>query len=447
MNEKIKDFYTFKLQEFCVRQQKLINKTIRFYDWEYYPPSIYSVLWSNKKPIPVWSVGFKLKDIPEEIQKRFEDKIRVQNQIIWIIKDRNENYWYQAGMIKMETWMWKWNLATQIVNYFQHETLILVSNKKLQSEMIERFIEFSNMIPSQYGWWKNNISEITVCTKQSFVKKYKEFQGKFKVIIVDELHQWFTPKFISALNICFHKEKVALYGMSWTPYTQELKSEMIERYYWKTIDLKIWYSIIPKFHFLNYHNNAEYEWEHFSQLKEQLIDDPKRFKNQIEQLEGIMKVNKYTLILSDRIAELENFYNILKERKDYEIIKITWETKITDDNESLKNAITSKKRIVIVWSIAKVGTWFDFPILDSIFLIATIKFEAQTIQAVWRILRTHKDKKGVNAYVWNDQILKKQANEKRRTICSEYNLQKKDISEKEINKQQAVLWEMHYFSI
>lgn len=444
MNEKIKDFYTIEIKEFSFWTQRLVDKKIKMYSGKYFPPTIYSVLWKDRKSIPTWNLWFELKEVSKEIQERFAKNISIQKEIIEIIKERNEKYGYQCWMIKLETWMWKWNLATQIVNYYQHPTLILVSNKKLQSEMIERFQEFSNMTPSQYWGGKKTIENITVCTKQSFLKDYESFSN-FKVVIVDEMHQGFTKKYIEAINKCFHGKKIAMYGMSGTTYTQDLKSEHMEKYYWKIIDLKIWYSIIPKFTFLNYHNSKQYEFEQFHELKEELLDDDERFKYQLQELDKILEKNKYTLILSDRLVEVDKFYEKIIDREDYEIIKMTWETKVKDDEENLQKAKDSWKKIIIVWMLQKVGTWFNFPLLDSIFLIPTIKFKAQTIQAVGRILRQCDWKWEVNAYIWNDKILDKQKIEKQRTIISEYWVSKNDIQKIDINKKEAVLWELHIF--
>jgi len=444
MNEKIKDFYTIEIKEFNFWTQKMIDKKIKMFFGKYFPPTIYSVLWKNRKPIPLWSIGFYLKEISEDIREKFYKNISIQSDIIKIIKERNEKHWYQCWMIKLETWMGKGNLATQIVNYFQQPTLILVSNKTLQSEMIERFESFSNTVPSQYWWGKKNISNITVCTKQSFIKDYNSF-SEFKLVIVDEMHQGFTKKFMQAMNECFFEKKIALYWMSWTTYTQELKAENLEKYYWKIIDMNIWYDFIPKFTFLNYHNNEDYSFWMFSELKEELINDEKRYKHQKEWLWQIMWKNKYTLVLSDRLEEIERLYDDIYSDYKYEIIKITGQTKIKDDEESLQKAKESWKKILIIWSIAKVWTWFNFPMLDSIFIISSIKFKAQTIQAVWRILRQCEWKQKVNAYIWNDKILDKQRKEKEKTIISEYWVNKKDILNIDINKIEAVLWEMHFF--
>jgi len=252
------------------------------------------------------------------------------------------------------------------------------------------------------------------------------------------MHQWFTEKFRFALNYTFHNKDIIIYWMSWTCYTQELEQHELEKYYWKTIDLEIWYSIIPEFTFLNFHNDKEYKFKQWHELKEELFNDLDRYRHQKKVLDDILDDNKYILILSDRIVEIERLYNFL-EWWDYSLIKIIWDTKAEDDTKNLEDAKKLWKKIIIVWSISKVGTGFNFPMLDAIYLISSIKFKAQTIQAVWRILRSHDEKTTVKAYIWNDQILVKQKNEKLKTICEEYWIDKRDIKQNNINKKTVKL--------
>jgi len=226
--------------------------------------------------------------------------------------------------------------------------------------------------------------------------------------------------------------------MSGTCYTQDLNQEELEKYYGKSIDLEIWYNIIPEFTFLNFHNDKQYEFSMWHEIKEQLFEDKTRYNHQKQVLTEIIEENKYILILSDRISEIERMYEDLK-WWDYSLIKITWETKVEEDTKSLKDAKNLWKKIVIIWSIAKVGTGFDFPMLDTIYLISSIKFKAQTIQAIGRILRVHDEKTNVKAYIWNDKILQKQKNEKLRTIVAEYGIQKSDIKQIDLNKIQAAI--------
>ena len=440
----IENFYKIKIQEFSFSSNRLIDKTIHLCRGKYFPPTYHSVIWDDRKTIEKWVLDFHLKEVPEDIQEKFAKNIHIQQQIIDIIQWRNEDYWYNCWMIKLETWIWKWNLATQIVDYYKQPTLILVSNKKLQAEMIERFEEFSNIKPAQYWWGKKNIWPITVCTKKSFSKDYELF-SHFKVVIIDEMHQGFSDLFRNWLNKWFYWKRIALYWMSWTTYTQELKAEHLEKYFGKVIDLKIWYSIIPKFTFLNFYNTKQYEFEAYHELKEQLIWDEKRYEEQKEWLWQILMKNRYVLVLSDRLEEIERLYDDMYTDYKYEIIKITWQTKIEDDEANLKKASESWKKILIIWSISKVGTWFNFPMLDAIYLISSIKFKAQVIQAIWRILRQCEGKTDVNAYIWNDQILKKQRVEKQKTILAEYWIVKWDIEQIDINLFKPVLWKVVKF--
>ena len=44
-----------------------------------------------------------------------------------------------------------------IIEYLQTTTLILVTNKKLMQEMMDKFSEMTNITPSQYGDGKKDI--------------------------------------------------------------------------------------------------------------------------------------------------------------------------------------------------------------------------------------------------------------------------------------------------
>ena len=431
--EKIKKFYTIQKKFFDYYNQKLKDITIRLYSYWYMPPTMWSVIWTDRISIIPWKMWLELKEQSEETKKMFAENIKAQSEIMRIIQKRNEDFWYTCWLIKLETGVWKTNLAIQITHYYNTNTLILVSNKKLLRETIDKFKEFTNFIPYQYGWWKKEIWQLTVCTKKSFILDQTKLKD-FWLIIIDELHEQFTENFRFALNRNFDWKWVALYGMSWTPYTQDLEIKELEKYFWKLIDLQIGYSVIPEFTFLNYHNSIDYNFETYHKLKEQLFEDKIRFEKQIEYLEKMKQEHNYILILSDRISEITRLYEKYEQDKDFYTVLITGKTKIEDDTEKINKALKSWKKILIIGSITKIWTWFNMPILDTLFLISSINFSAKVIQAVGRILRKHSNKTDINAYIWNDEILKKQKNEKLKVVIEEYWVKKEDIKQIEINK-------------
>lgn len=427
-------FFTFIKQEFNYFSQKIQNKTYKFYTtyrWHYYLPPLYKCLVNptNKENSfhrwillkwELFPLPFKQKPVSEEIKKRFAENMAFQTRVMDKLTSRVEDYKYYCGIIKAKTGMWKTHLIMDIIEYFQMNTLILVSNKKLMSEMLEKFENLSNYIPWQYGDWKKEIKPITIMTKSSYLKVDKKELQDFKWVIVDELQTGFSPKFRNKFNMDFDEKEIFFYWLSATPSTNEFDQDNMEKYYGKTIEVEKAYDFIPDFTFIDYYHPKLWEWEHYSELKQVLIDDENRLSEQLDFIDNNLS-KKCSLILCDRLEEIENYHKYYNENYSHYIIKITGETKIEDDKKQLETALKWDKPILIIWSIQKTATGFDFPIIDTVFVFSSIKFENTVIQSVGRALRKYPWKIWASIYLWNDMpILKKQRQQKSSAIKKEY---------------------------
>jgi superfamily II DNA or RNA helicase len=76
-----------------------------------------------------------------------------------------------------------------IIEYLQATSLILVTNKKLMQEMMDKIDSMTNIKPEQYGDGKKNIGFITIMTKSSFLTCPDELLSDFDSVIIDECHQ------------------------------------------------------------------------------------------------------------------------------------------------------------------------------------------------------------------------------------------------------------------
>jgi superfamily II DNA or RNA helicase len=176
-----------------------------------------------------------------------------------------------------------------------------------------------------------------------------------------------------------------------------------------------------------------YEFEHYAELRGNMWED----KHRIQEQRKVISTNlsdKCSLILCDRIAEMDLWEEYFEIYDEYNIIVIKWDTKITDDKRQLEEALISNKPIIIIGSISKCSTWFDFPIISSVFIFSSIKFQNTVIQSIGRSLRKSPWKTGSKIYVWNDHILQKQKIQKQSVILEEYKIDKKDIVQIDINK-------------
>ena len=438
--EEINKFYTIKKTEFNFSTQKMKDVTILLHAKGFYPPTMWSILKTWRSRIYPWELSFKLKDIPEHIKTQFAKNIVIQKEIIDIIKLRNETYWYTCWIIKAKTWIWKSHIIMDIIEYLQQDTLILVSNKKLMAEMMVKFKQMTNIIPTQYGDGKKNIWNITIMTKSSFLKVDKKDILHFWCVLVDELQTGFTDKFRYKLNKAYNKKKIALYWLSATPSTWDLTERELNKYYWKTIDVNIEYDFIPSFIFYNYYTSSDYEFKHYAELKQELVDDKERFKFQKKYIvDNLSKT--CSLILCDRLEEIERWnIELWKDLKSHNIVILTWKTKTEDDNKYLQSSKQNGKPTIIIWSIQKCATWFDHPLIDKVFIFSSIKFENTVIQSVGRALRKSEWKLGADIYLWNDMpILKKQRLQKISAIVNEYWIKKEEIEETDINKRSVTL--------
>lgn len=446
-----KDFLTIIYEYYNFWVWQVIEKKIKFYseEWkwkdkkEYMPPTIQDIYYQTQN-VPLFKKDFQqalwtfeLDEPSEEIKEKLKENLARQDEVMKTIKLRNEKFNYNCWLIKAWTWVWKSVLAIKITWYFWCNTLILVSNVKLLWELKNRFKEFTWWEVATYGWWKKEIDSITICTKKSFSTDYEKIQSewKFETIIIDECHEWFSESFRLAINKSF--KQVNFFWMSATPFTPELEQKYLERYFWKVIDVMDWYDYKPDFEIIDYKPwkvkikwelSNNYIFEDYAELRNLLAEDEIRFEEQFKILKDLYLKRNAIIVLTDRILESNNFYDRLAkwDTSKFNLIKITWETNTIDDENQVKEALNNWKKTIIIWSIKKIWTWFDFPPADTVFLVSAIKWKSTTEQAIWRILRKH-NKLNPLVIIWNDESLRGQKLEKLKTIKKVYWVDKNEI--------------------
>lgn len=426
LDKNIRDFLTIRKEFYNFWLWAMSEKVFRYYQGNYMPPTYnYVKNPANCEVLPPVekTLWLTLSDIPDNIREQFKENIEIQEQVLSAIKKRNEEFHYRCWLIQLKTGKGKSHVIIDVVNYYQTPTLILVHNVKTLWEMREKFVQFSNITPAIYGWGKKEIGKITIMTKKSFANDSENIQQKFWLVIIDEAPVWFSKKLWNSLNKFFHKQEwVALYGLSWTPYKNDLEQKDLEKYFGLTIQVKNEYNIIPEFTFFDYYAKSRYEYETPAEMRGALADDRVRLE---KQLEKIWEVSwNCTLILTDRKQEALEFQEYIWCWS----FLMTGDTKQKDDEENiehLKTLLKKWEKVAIIGTIQKCWTGMDLPFIDSIFLASAIKFKATVIQSIGRALRKYEGKEKVNVYIWNDlPILKKQRTEKIKIIKSEYGVTK-----------------------
>jgi len=436
---KRQSFLTKRKEEYNLHLKRYIERVFRFFDLktDILPPTIdyifekpWSVQLDTIEPI----LNLKLNEISPEDKIKFSEDLIIQEEILRIVKKRNEKFNYRCWLIKTNTWGGKSHVIMDIANYYQTNTLILVHNLKTMWEMFQKFVKFSNITPAQYWWWKAELWNITIMTKERFSKCQSKIDFNFKLVLIDEAPIYFSKDFWNWLNAFFDWKKwIALYWLSATPFTLDLDESDLERYFWKLIMVKKkdknWYNFIPDFTFYDYIvDKWIYEYENPAEMRTAVSENEDRYNEQEEKIIKLFDKRKCLLILTDRKSEAERF---AKSKKFWWIFQITWDTQIEDDDKNIKSAeklVKAWKRVCIIWTIQKVKAWVDIPFIDTIFLWSAIKFWANVIQAVWRWLRLYEYKNDVKVWIWNDlPHYKQQKAEKFKVVENEYLLKRDDI--------------------
>lgn len=449
-----KEFLTTQRTEYSFFAKKNVIRKTKLYKWDILSPTIfYTIDPRNCEKLPEIEKSFNIskKQLSDEIIEKYKDNIEVQKAVLEMIRKRNEQFHYRCGLIKLTTGKGKSMVVIDIVNYYKADTLVLVHNIATLNEMVEKFEKFTSgdFTIWVYGDWSKSLWNITICTKNSFVKKFDSIkkESNFDVIICDEAEQGFSKDFWEAMNSFCHPRKwIAFYWLTGTPKRDNLSTQDLEKYFGKIIEVQgqenNWYNIVPNFTFYDYYTDKIYEYEAPHEMRECLEQDEDRIATLSKTAYFFSLAKKCTLIMTDRKTEISSIYNYLQEKilsSGGFIFQMTGDTKTQDDEQNkilAEKFVQEGKKVVIIATIQKAWRWVDIPFIDGIFLAAAIKFEGTVIQAVGRALRKYPWKSTAEVSVWNDMnMYPAQRRERKSAILQEYPIKHADIKEIKIGKR------------
>lgn len=353
-----------------------------------------------------------------------------QKHVIDVIKLRKSDYKYGCGLIIMWTGKWKWHIAMQIIEAFQAQTLILCHNIKTLEEMVEKFKEFTNIIPWVYYGKKKAITQVTITTHKSFMQdmlwEEPPVLTNFDVIIYDECDYSLDKNMFQALAKSW---ATYLYGMTGTPYKKELNTEDFEKIFGKRIVCQKVekYNIIPsKITCYRYKAEEPYIYENWAEQRAEMYSNDERRAYQVGIIKNHYKTGNASLVLSERVEEVKNLYEALQ-KENIPCAIITGETKTSDDNEVVEKLEKWEVKVIIA-TTGKVARWVDIPIIDTVFMFAAVQFEWTIVQAVGRALRKHPKKQRVEIIDFSDDECRNQRYQRVKAYQSEYWLTPANIS-------------------
>jgi superfamily II DNA or RNA helicase len=264
----------------------------------------------------------------------------------------------------------------------------------------------------EYSGNKKHLSTLVdVAMTQSLSRAVEEklfLKEDYGLVIIDECHRIPAATFEAVLKQVNAK---FVYGLTATPYRNDKHHAILFlrcgpiRY--KVDDRQqaekrpFDHFVLPRFTELL--PTSVHDTENFQQLVTDIGADTKRNDFIVEDILKSVKAGRNPLVLSERIEHVSNLVGLLSEKCD-NVIKLTGGMKAEEkrSSESILSSIKEGDEFVIVATGSYAGEGFDFPRLDTLFLVTPISFKGKINQYTSRLHRLYEGKKDVIVYDYVD---------------------------------------------
>lgn len=330
------------------------------------------------------------------------------------------------GTLVSPTGSGKTTMALAVIAERKQPTIVITHTKELLNQWVERIEQFLGIPASEVGIIGNGkflIGEkITVALVQSLLKRLDEVVHHVGHVVVDECHRVASRTFTEAVTSFDSKYML---GLSATPYRRDrlgkliwffigdkvhevdaaelkdaghvLRPELIE----KDIALPDFYS--------NHDPVAEY-----SSFVTDLVESIKRNRIIADSIESAVSEDRYPIVLSDRINQLDILEGMLTE-SGVSAAMLTGELP-KKERIAVMEAVRNKQIRVLLASTGIASEGLDIAHLDSVFFASPMKFDGKVVQCVGRVLRPLKGKQKPRIYDFVDSfgVMQAQARSRRR---------------------------------
>jgi superfamily II DNA or RNA helicase len=322
------------------------------------------------------------------------------------------------GILQLPTGAGKTVIALVIIAARKQPALIMVHTKELADQWQARIKQFLGIDAGIIGGGKYDIGPVTVGLFQTVKNHLSALPQSFGHVIVDEVHRCPANTFrecVTAFDARY------LMGLSATSYRNDGLTKLIyllmgDRIFQiDNVELEAKGAILkPRV----ITKNTEFEYcyaENYSAMIAELIEDPDRNAQIIEDVTETLDEPGTALIVSDRVNHLWALAAMLK--IDAKAV-LTGKTKKAE-RERIVEAVNGGKVKALFATLQLIGEGFDCQGLHTLFLASPIKFKGRVVQAVGRILRPAPGKQAT-IYDYQDccqPVLAAQARTRSRTLA------------------------------
>ena len=340
------------------------------------------------------------------------------------------------GVLSATTAFGKTVVAANLIVKRKVNTLILVHTSALMNQWkgaLENFLIFHEALPEppkgqgrkkeishigQLGSGKNTLrGRIDVAIMQSLVngKEVRDLVANYGMVIVDECHRVSAYGYEQILSKVHAKY---VYGLSATPERQDgrhpivfMQCGKIRHYVSAKEQAKkraFDHLFIPRFTTLK--KPAHISEEEFSLATAQatLVENEERNLRIVQDIVKSIEDGRNPIILTNRTAHIERLEELLKKHTSCKMTTLTGQDTNKQKREALEklHAIPENTQCIIIATGKYVGEGFDFPRLDTLFLVMPFSWSGILHQYAGRLHREYEGKKEVIIYDYVDIHIK-----------------------------------------
>ncbi|KAF0134794.1 MAG: type III restriction protein res subunit [Candidatus Saganbacteria bacterium] len=335
------------------------------------------------------------------------------------------------GVLAATTAFGKTIIGANLIANRKVNTLILVHTQALLAQWQKTLLQFLSIneplpkligkqgrkkqrpIIGQLGAGKNTLTGIVdVAIMQSLIKgqEVKDLVKNYGMVIIDECHHvpaFNFEKILKTINAKY------VYGLTATPTRQDGHHPIIFMQCGPicyTVDAKAQaekrpfdHFIIPKFtSFKKPLSQDEKNW-HITQIYKSISDDELRNRQIVDDIQKCLEASRTPLILTERASHVSTLVNML-EKKCPNVITLVGSASQKEKREIMQRlgSIAKEDPLIIVATGKYVGEGFDYPRLDTLFLVMPIAWKGTIAQYAGRLHRIYENKKEVLIYDYVD---------------------------------------------
>jgi len=343
---------------------------------------------------------------------------------------------HDTGVLSATTGFGKTVIAAKLIDERKVNTLVIIHNTTLMKqwkESLETFLIFEEEFqptPSGrsrkkelssvglLGSGKNTLgNKVDIAMMQSLIKGnvVADVVLNYGMVIVDECHHvgaYGYEQILSAVKAKF------VYGLSATPDRQDGRHPIVFmqcgaiRHYVTAKDQakkrNFDHSFVTRFTTLKMPSNTDKDDFKISDAYELITLSEERNLKIVRDVIDSINDGRKPIILTNRITHVENLEKLIKKHTDCEIISLTGKGTKKQKRTKLERlaALSDDSRFVIVATGNYVGEGFDFPRLDTLFLVMPITGVGVLHQYAGRLHREYPGKKSVIIYDYVDILIR-----------------------------------------